>query len=528
MVVVLSPHQNAFFGEIAAALVDELTVGGIDAAAVTEPDRHVVEPRDVFVLLPPHEYVVLEGPAFVDDARVAARTIGLSAEQPHQSFFARNAEVGARLGAVFDFSPLAVDAYRRLGVDAAHLRFGYTPGWDRRRSGPVASGPPRLLYLGNKRPRRLRHLAAAAPVLADAATRLLISDNDVPNLATGPTFVAGDDKRDLLASTRLLVNVHQSDEPYFEWLRFAEAAHCGTPVLSERSIETEPFVAGVHFEEFEGDGLGPAIDRLIGDDRRLGELADAAYDELRRHRFAASVDALVETARTLLDEPAPPALPARTRTASLAADRPVGPPVVAGRLGRSRPRWPRRERLTIVSTAADRHWVDELGGTVEAELVEVGAFDRAAARRVADGLVVFAPPGTSPYPSAFGELIDRAGRGREGVAHWSAVVDGLDADGEPTLEGIWPWEPWRLAAGQHLGRLVAVPAPVVRACSVWFARPELRSQAHVAVQWWIATRGASGEHLPFPVAHVGGDALDPSHAVAGDVVDAARRLVGLA
>ena len=95
-VLVLSPHQNAFFTELADVLVHELAGLGAAAQIVTEPHTHTPTDRDVYVLLPPHEFVALEGTAWLDDPVLCARTIGLSAEQPHQGFFDRNGGTKSR------------------------------------------------------------------------------------------------------------------------------------------------------------------------------------------------------------------------------------------------------------------------------------------------------------------------------------------------------------------------------------------------------------------------------------------------
>lgn len=272
LVFVLSPWQNAFFRELTEVLVDELTRAGADAVVTTEPGEFEVGADDVFVLMPPHEFVTLEGSEMIDDPSIAARTIGISAEQPHQVFFASNAALGARLGVVIDFSAMAVAAYRARGVDAVHMPFGYTPLWDRFDSSGVPAGPPRVLYFGNKRPRRLEVLAEHADVLARQSAQLLVSDNSSPNMTSGPTFLAGEDKRTLLASTRLLVNIHQGDEPYFEWLRFCEAAMAGAPYLTERAEHCEPWVAGEQFAVFDRADMGHAIEALVDDDAELGRL----------------------------------------------------------------------------------------------------------------------------------------------------------------------------------------------------------------------------------------------------------------
>jgi hypothetical protein len=153
--------------------------------------------------------------------------------------------------------------------------------------------------------------------------------------------------------------------------------------------------------------------------------------------------------------------------------------------------------------------------------------DARTARRTDGDLVIIAPPGTSPRGAAFERLLDavpaRSGPHPDGSAErvscCSAVVDGLDADGAPTLEGIWPWAPWRLRGGQHLGRLVVVRAGVVRAAARWFDDPDLRAHPHFLLQSWVAAHGGTGGHLATPVASVRGAALDPAQRVPGRVVE---------
>lgn len=519
IVFVLSPFQNAFFHELADALAGELTDAGADALVTTEPADHQVTDDDVFVLVPPHEYVALEGRAFVDHPVVAARTIGLSAEQPHQVFFTANVEVGRGLGAAIDFSALAVQRMRELGLPARHLAFGYTRRWDRYATRRIpAEGPPRVLYLGNKQPRRLGVLAAAAPALARHRATLLVSDNESPNRGTGPTFVAGDDKRALLASTRLLVNVHQSDEPYFEWLRFVEAAHCGAPVLSEVSRHSEPFVPDVHFATFDGD-LGERLDALVDDDDRLAELAAAAYERLRAMPLSTGLSVLVDAAGGLLASPPPAHLPGRTRTVPIGAARVAVPST-------GRPSRPRRARIgrrrrsqaVLVSSGSPR-LLDALGPRFDAvDHLEPGALRGVDLDGRADTVVV-APAGSEPLQPAFDEMVERFAADHVGrdVALISAVIAGRDADGRPTLEGHWPWETWRLSAGQHLGRLLLVRGDVVRAVldprrEGGAPSPPADAPLHLRVQWWAASHAMRGLHLPCPVAVVNGEPLDPTQA----------------
>jgi hypothetical protein len=321
---VLSPWQNVFFHELADVLVHELRAGGAAADIVT-PGACTPHDDMVFVLLPPHELIALEGDGWLHEPHLLGRTIGLTAEQPNQAHFAQNAEIVRRAGAIFDFSAQAVDAYRSLGVQARHLPFGYTARWDRFREGPVTKSGPEVLFLGSESPRRQQVLARCAWALARRDSHLVISDNSTPNLGNADSrtpgeraFLAGEGKRDLLARTRLLLNIHQADEPYFEWLRFAEAFHCGVPVLSEPSIGTEPYEPGKHFLSASIASLPEVLDRAVADDDLLEEIRTSAYERLREHPLAQHLERLVDAGRELCERPTPAQLPAFTRASPMA------------------------------------------------------------------------------------------------------------------------------------------------------------------------------------------------------------------
>lgn len=521
IVFALSPHQNAFFPELVEVLCDEIGQLGVPWVVTLDPGEHEVLPSDIFVVCPPHEYLALEGPAWFDDPVVAGRTIGLSAEQPHQVFFSRNAQLAAQLGGVMDFSRAAVDAYRRLGIDAHHLLFGWTARWDRFVEGRAPDGPPRVLYMGNKAPRRLGELAQAAGALCTSGTRLLISDNAAPNRGSGPAFVAGELKRRLLASTRLLVNIHQSATGYFEWLRFAEAAHCGSPFLTEASDDTHPYRAAEHFAVFAPGGLAAAIETLADNDARLQDLRTAAYQQLRATPLAAGARRLVEVAESLLDRPAPAQLPRRTRARHLPhAVEYDWPTVVAPGAPRGRRQAP---SVTLLGDGSPELWAALRQQSPDASHLSPMHLTERRVRRRAGMRVLLAAPGTAPLGDGVNEMLASVDGS---IALVTAVVAGRDRDGAPTLEGFWPFEGWRVAAGGHAGRLLAVDGELVRAAASWLADPIFAGAPHVALAAWVARHGLATAHLPYPVAEVRGTPLDPQHLLPEEMATEVRRRLG--
>ena len=101
-----------------------------------------------------------------------------------------------------------------------------------------------IAFMSGRTPRRERFIAGAGGMLWEWRTDLrffnwhrpILADQP-PDQSSGETgFVAGDAKFAALADTRILLNVHRGDEPYFEWARVVEAIANGCVVASENSV----------------------------------------------------------------------------------------------------------------------------------------------------------------------------------------------------------------------------------------------------------------------------------------------------
>ena len=68
--------------------------------------------------------------------------------------------------------------------------------------------------------------------------------------------MSGRAKHELLAGSRVLLNVHQGERDYFEWIRVLEAISNGCLVVTERSGGYAPLVPGRHFIQAPADAAG--------------------------------------------------------------------------------------------------------------------------------------------------------------------------------------------------------------------------------------------------------------------------------
>jgi GT2 family glycosyltransferase len=304
---VVSPKQNWFFHELVEAIRFELAEQGFSSTLDTE--FPTARADRVYVVVAPHEYVALEGVEALPDPAQLARTIYVCAEQPGTVHFDDDIELARQAGRTFDINPQSVALFRRAGIPAQHLPLGYTKRWDH-----IDRGHGRdidVTFLGSSTPRRLRYLNGYATVLARWNCHLQISDNSAPNVGQSTSFLA-EDKWDLLARSKILINLHQGEEPYFEWLRALDAMHCGAVLINEHSTAIRPLIPGTHLLLGRPETLADLAEVMLENPEELERLRRSAHEYIRTSMpFSASVAELAGAARALVAEALPPQATAR-------------------------------------------------------------------------------------------------------------------------------------------------------------------------------------------------------------------------
>jgi GT2 family glycosyltransferase len=294
IVFVMAPRQNRFFFELAEALRYEIQSLGTDCSISTGGFPPSSAGR-VSVLMPPHEYFALEGYDTGLDRRTLKRTIFISAEQPGTSHFEDNARLAESAGALFDINRSAVRQYDRRGIRALHLQLGYSPTLD------FFPGEAQkefdVVFMGAYTSRRARILAGCGQQLSGLRARLTVSDNSRPNSSSSASYVAGLEKASLLRRAAVMVNVHQSGFPYFEWARVLDAIHCGCAVVTEHSMDCLPLVPGEHFASASAERLGDVVEWVAMDPETRWRLSSSAYELVKAELpLARSAEKLVAAA----------------------------------------------------------------------------------------------------------------------------------------------------------------------------------------------------------------------------------------
>ena len=308
--VFVAERGNVFMREIASWVVAGLQEGGYRAELCLSGVPQAASDR-LNLVVAPHEYFELA----VDPAdRVAAAraSIPVCTEQPGTPWFEIQMRSIVHSPQVFDINRLGVQELSRRGLDAHHLPLGYQRSFDRW-GGAARERPIDVLFLGSLTDRREAVLAAMAPALQSLRCRFVLFEATRPARAGDPGFYTGAAKHELLASAKVLLNVHRGDAAYFESVRALEAVANGAVVLSEPCFDLTPFRAVDHVVTAPRWALGATCRALVQDLAWQEEVRRDAYAHVVHHHPL--VNSLHEALTTLVGTASPPS--ARTRRAPL-------------------------------------------------------------------------------------------------------------------------------------------------------------------------------------------------------------------
>lgn len=293
--LVSASGENVFFGEILEAFGDSLREQGF---SIERSVDCFPEPADDLVcLFIPHEYMALVDELAHPTPAQMSRTVAVCTEQPGTDWFEVSIEAAERAGAVVDINPLAAEEMRRRGVPADHVQLGYVPAWDVWHGGEGESDERKidLAFLGRYTPERARTIARCVRTLERRRAAVYLTETVRPHVAGSAYYLAGRHRSELLADSKVLLNVHQQKLPYLEWHRILSAVLNGCVVLTEHSLMTGPFQPGRHFVSARPGDLPLVLEGLLAQPERMREIRHEAYDLVREEMpMSAAVDVMLK------------------------------------------------------------------------------------------------------------------------------------------------------------------------------------------------------------------------------------------
>lgn len=281
------PGGSVFMEEILSAVADAVSATGTACVTHRGLISDIAEPGTRFVVVP-HEYFAL-APEEPDE--LYRRTIGFGVEHPGTQTFRTSVEAGRKLGARFELSEEAVHQLAAAGLHADHFPFGYVDRWDKWRQAE-RERPIDIVYLGTADDRRLALLAQIADDLDGLTCEFLIPPHE-PMTRSRPDFLLADEKWELLASSKVLINLHREDKVGFEWIRGIEAMVNGCVVVTEPSTDLGPLAPGRHLFVGASSRIGLIARAVATDEAMRSGIARRAYE------LCSSLLAMASAARRL-------------------------------------------------------------------------------------------------------------------------------------------------------------------------------------------------------------------------------------
>lgn len=304
----VSSEGNFFFRDLAELLATGLRDAG-HAVELRSQTGTLPGAGETALVMAPHEFYYLGAGIRLAEEPAFHASIPIGTEQWQTQWFARALPFMLRAGRMLDINLQSADAFARLGLPCRHLALGYTPtaepysrltgDW---RAKPLLrlkhvnsaslSAEPRalherpidVLFVGALSSRRSAIFADLAPALAPHDCFLHLTDMSVPLRADA--HVDSELFTLLARNSKVLLNVHHSEMPYFEWQRMVlYGAWQRCVVLTETSFDVPFLRNGEHFAGVPTADLGRALGGLLAaiarGDAGPQRMADAALAALR-------------------------------------------------------------------------------------------------------------------------------------------------------------------------------------------------------------------------------------------------------
>jgi GT2 family glycosyltransferase len=235
--------------DIAQMVSDGLSANGVDHdLAIDElPTRSSAALQ---LVVAPHEFIPLFAALRTTPADLVAClnvVYMLNVEQPGSQWFEISWEHCRRSRGVFDISPAGVREFRRRGIPARLAPLGYTARLESATQLPHPERAIDVLFLGHDSRRREEFFSRHAELFSRYRCHIGLLDAATGRGVETPGYFAGQARRDLLARSRILLNVHSAERSYFETHRALLGLANGCLLVTEVSRDTEPLVNGEHF-----------------------------------------------------------------------------------------------------------------------------------------------------------------------------------------------------------------------------------------------------------------------------------------
>src|SRR6266403_60477 len=276
----VTSKSNLFIREIADLLCAGFRAAGCEAQLLIDQiPAEETEEGKIQIVVTPHEFFNL----FLRDKlpweklqRLTNHLFLLSTEQPESEWFDSNLVVAPHARAMLDIHLSGVAAYRAHGVPCFHLPLGYHPLLEQSAVPAKSKRDLDVCVLAAMTDRREEFIAANADFFAARNCHLRLVPIEFAKTETTPSYLPAPQRNALLQRTKILLNVHYSDLPYFEWHRALIAIANRCCLITETCEGFEPLVPGKHFVMARRDDLTTCCEYYLNHEDERKAITEAA------------------------------------------------------------------------------------------------------------------------------------------------------------------------------------------------------------------------------------------------------------
>jgi glycosyltransferase involved in cell wall biosynthesis len=295
--------SNLFIIEIAELAAAGFREIGCEAQLLLDEVPQETSPEDTLqIIVTPHEYYNLFLSEMVDRRRARQLTrqaILLCTEQPETHWFESNLRWAIYARGVADINPLGVMAYRARGLHCQLLHLGHHSILADREDVSHRMRDIDITFLGSLTPRRDQFFAENAGFFSKQRCHLRLVPLGFAKTKLTKSYLSIERRNELLSRTKILLNVHYSDQKYFEWHRMLVGLANGCCIITETCQGYGALKPGKHFIMVEREYLIPCCEYYLAHPDECEEIAQKGLEfiqkELRQgqacHAFLREVEA---------------------------------------------------------------------------------------------------------------------------------------------------------------------------------------------------------------------------------------------
>ena len=279
---------NQFMTEIAEFLATAFENLGLETLLLTETDRRT-DNLDLSIIVAPHEFFYLGEERAETENSWLSRSVIVNVEQPHTLWFSKSLHYLQQAKVVFDINLQSAAMLEKMGINAYFLPLGYLQGYkplencsslpdlmalksiptklrDRVPSPEesLENRPIDLHFVGTLNQRREKFFVTNAPWLSNYRCFWHIPPLEGPLLEGQDRFLDNKSVVGLSRLSKILLNIHRDELPYFEWHRIVfHGLWQKTLVLTEPCYQIPGLIAGEHYIECPQKEMATTVDWLL-------------------------------------------------------------------------------------------------------------------------------------------------------------------------------------------------------------------------------------------------------------------------